>query len=1044
MTANSIRRFVTHLTGFLALLMLVCMLLPGVFALAADTGSSDNRRLQNGSFEEGMTFTNPSNQKGEHEVPYWRTTACGKKIELFTENKGTYFTNVTLKPAHGNYAAELNADEESTLFQVVNTAPSSIYEWGLSHGSRGKVDVMALVIGPAQPYAPSKPEKNGRDQLMQMVDWLGVNGNTVTPGAVPQQYVVYSKKFAPNGTFADNAGNNPFSRTPSTIYTEEWHIWVMASRSATSGVNPWNRFGMNGIGAAASEAEKELSLSEYYFYTVPAGQTQTLFCFTSISSGSNNKTLGNFIDVIDFKLYHPLSGSSTAHGSATISNSSDGEAALEGTTIGHPITINGSSSHTSHIPDGYSLIIKAIITAEDLAAGCDFVGVYHTSQDNNGNRVTNFIRGDAEGWTASDAEDGSRVYTYILNGVNSATDLHFVFIKSPTITYDANGGQDYVVDRTYNTAEAPNVYSFKPAVSGSDTTFISPYVSHAASGLSEGWKFVGWLLTGDAPGSTASPVINSDSLGNNTQLLPAVHTIACDYILDKASTTDSSQYFKVFEGSQALTSSVQTNEIGEAASVTWQNDSAMPLYGNAHKGLTMVAQWRWSQTFRPQTNSTNGYINSASGGSVTITSNREEQHYNTLDNGGICYYAATDEMITVSAQAAPGHTFEGWYNEAGQLVTTNPVYGYTETKESIRTLYARFSGNITQTFIRQVSSGSSWTDTTDDTVATLGRYTYTDVVGTRVSSTAAAGTEYRFVGWYDAAGTQVTANTTLEYTTSVSAVYYARFEQKNYTVSFVSQTKQPDGSFVSNTDGGIITVSSRSGSFGTEAASQALTSAGATFMGWFDASGNQLSTETVYSVTLSSNVNNNVYYARFEFVYHPEITSGPYLSFVAESSETIIPDVFAGRQAGTGINAKGFGGKYGNTISTGFKYKLDNLVNVTSVQITVTVPANAWVREYVGGPFTGIGSPVVTDSEKTTYHKGSIRQINEPCTLTYHWPAQGLQAGVEYGFILDNLYAPGASAVITVNQTNGFGVTAANGVVNTASANYRTSSHYPK
>ena len=49
-----------------------------------------------------------------------------------------------------------------------------------------------------------------------------------------------------------------------------------------------------------------------------------------------------------------------------------------------------------------------------------------------------------------------------------------------------------------------------------------------------------------------------------------------------------------------------------------------------------------------------------------------------------------------------------------------------------------------------------------------------------------------------------------------------------------------------------------------------------------------------------------------------------------------------------------------------------------------------------------------------------------------------------YGFIIDNLYAPGATATITVNGTAGTKVTNDNGAVNTASGDYRGKSHYPQ
>ena len=71
-------------------------------------------------------------------------------------------------------------------------------------------------------------------------------------------------------------------------------------------------------------------------------------------------------------------------------------------------------------------------------------------------------------------------------------------------------------------------------------------------------------------------------------------------------------------------------------------------------------------------------------------------------------------------------------------------------------------------------------------------------------------------------------------------------------------------------------------------------------------------------------------------------------------------------------------------------------------------------------------------------------KINEETTLKYYWDASGLQADTTYGFIIDNLYAPEATASITVNGTAGTKVTSDNGVVNTASEAYKSNSHYQK
>ena len=1047
------------------------------FVYASTEDTSDNRKLQNGSFEEGQTFTKDYIQTSQNDVPSWNTTATDGRIELFRENKNTYFSNgVTLKPSAGTYAAELNADEESTLYQVVKTTPSSVYEWGLDHGARNGADTMALIIGPNQSVKPSKTGKSGRDQFMQMVDWLIKQGKTSvkTSAGLGEQLTVYSKKFAASGTFADNAGNNAFSLTPSTIYTEEWHIWIMASVSATNGTNPWNSYGSNAGGSAGSSTGSggtDLDLNKYYLYTVPAGQTETLFGFVSVgyvkspTTPEKAKTYGNFLDGINFQLYHPLSGSSTAHGSAVIGGSDGTTGGEGGSGSGHKVTVNDKLA--TYVTDGEALKIQAIVKKADAENGCEFVGLYYTTQDTNGNPVTKLLQkagNEIEDngsltdeqkkgkWVKSTNADGDFIYTYYLEGLTSPTDLHFVFIKNPTVTYDPNGGKEYVVERRHNTEEAANVYSFKP-VAGKDYTFIPPYVSHAAEGQNDGWKFMGWLLTGDTvtdiPAGTNQ--VNAGQLGS--LLLPAVHTVACDYAIKTASAERSAQYFKIYGGNISLTEA-RNQDNDKVTGVTWTDSGQTKAYANVHNGLTMVAQWRWRQAFIPQVNSGSTYVDSANGGTVEITSvtNTSDTNYNAAynANGGKSYHAETDETVTATATAKDGFTFEGWYDASGNLITTNATLSYTETKEGVNTYYARFSGSVTQTYIRQVKNGDTWVDTTDDKIGTLGRYTYTDAVGTLISSTATAGTGYKFVGWYDSTGNKV-ADTmlindgaTISYKTTDDATYYARFETA-YTVKFAAQTKQANGSFKTDNVGGKVSVASVADVDGAAASSKATANSGYKFLGWYDKDGNQLSTNATYSTKTTSATNGVTYYARFEIVYTTTV-SDVYLSFIAESSETQIPSAFDGRDAGTGKNANGYGldNKYGNTIATGFKYSLNTMTDVRTIQITVTVPASAYVKVGGTGKFTGNGNSILTDSAGVIYNKGSIQKISGATTLTYYWDASGLQTNTTYGFIIDNLYAPGATATITVNGTAGTKVTSDNGVVNTASESYRGSSHYPQ
>ena len=809
---KQITRATESLRKVIAMICIIAIAFTGIVYVAAE----ESRKLLNGSFEEGQTFTGNYLQPDQSAVPSWNTTAFQGKIELFKKNTGIYINGVTLEPKDGTYAAELNADEESTLYQNVKTTPSSVYKWGLDHGGRNGTDTMALVIGPKQSVDPSKPSKEGRDQFMQMVDWLIAQGKTSvkTTAGLGEQLTVYSKKFAANGTFADNAGNNAFSLTPSSIYTEEWHIWIMASSRATSGTNPWNSYGSNAedpAGSGNGSGNTGVDLSKYYFYTVPAGQTDTVFGFVSVgyidstAPADKAKTYGNFLDNINFEIFHPLSGSTSTHGSAVVGGS-DGTSGGTGATAGHQVTIDNKLS--TFVADGEPLKIQAVVKKGDALDGCEFVGVYHTNLDENGKSKTEFLKlarnviddtgslteeEKAGKWLKTTNADGDIIYTYYLGNITSATDLHFVFIKSPTVTYDPNGGKAYVVKREYNTDEAPNVYSFKPDTNNSNATsetgelFIPPYVSHAAEGQNDGWKFMGWKLTGDVVDNIPEDKqVNAEQLG--TLILPAQHTIACDYTYKGVNNDSKAQYFKIYNGNVSLTKEIVKNDPGEATGVTWNDNGETKAYANVHKGITMIAQWRWLQAFIPQAHNAadDTYIDSNLGGTVEITSvtDTSDKNYNAAynENGGKSYHAKTDEKIIVKATANENYTFEGWYDESGDLITTNAEFAYVEAKESIKTYYARFSDTVKQTYIRQIKDGDGWTDTTDDKIGTLDRYTYTDAVGSPISSTAAASKGYKFVGWYDFAGNKVADSmlinngTTISYTTTGNATYYARFE----------------------------------------------------------------------------------------------------------------------------------------------------------------------------------------------------------------------------------------------------------------------------
>ena len=846
--------------------VLAVLLALAVGAAAEGTAGVDVRsgasiNVQNGSFEKGQTWADGYyKQPDQAAVPSWNTSAFEGKIELFRENLGIYIPGVTLKPADEKYAAELNADEESTLYQVLNTQPSSIYEWSLSHGARTTADTMALIIGPNQSVPDttesqgfrcllSKPNKNGRDQFMQMIDWLDKQGElngTYTNGLYNggEPITLYSKRFAENGAFKDNAGNNPFSLTPSPFYTQKWQIWLMQDHRATSGTgtNPWRTYGTS---AANNGGNANSSLAEaYYRYTVPTGQRQTLFGFVSVSTEENKgKTFGNFLDGITFTIYHPLTASTTPHGSAIIIST------LDNKQVGQ-YEVKPDQDVDTYVQRGVALNLEVKFPE----AGVTFAGVYYKTSDGEKVFIPNRDSGSGNPWTKDDTNGR---FTYTTAPVETGVELYFVFIKSPMITYDPNGGDAYNCGQT-GTGEDPNVYSFKP----NGTQRVSPYTAHAATKTTngipdEGWRFTGWQLSDDN---------NTVGTDNKPLIIPGVHTVACNYDF---SNSDNQQPFVILNGENTF---VEQKD-GEGNVTSWSAPSGVtPLYDQKAMGLTLVAQWQWKQTFVPCVKQANGqYTASQSGGTVTINKANTE----AAEIYGISYFAEEQETITVTATANTGYTFEGWYDENGELKAIEPELTYEVGKGDVRKYYARFVGNVVQNYIRQIPNASGeWIEVTGENVAELDHTRYAVGPGTVVDSTPEADTEdYVFEGWYRqengsfvrVADSLILNNRTLSYTVTGDATYYARFVPRvKFEVRYVDGNGNVTSPPVTGEAYGTVSQTEAAELPWTPISSTASPATGYRFVGWYDSDGSNkthLGSDATYSTAMPPV--GTTYYAMF-------------------------------------------------------------------------------------------------------------------------------------------------------------------------------------
>lgn len=730
--------------------------------------SSKAKRLQNGSFEynaDGSQYTQTSGyQQHSHKIQAWNTTAEENKVELFNATSKAHMSaNVSTKNyiPDGTYAAELNADEPGSLYQVVNTLPSSTYLWGLDHRGRMGTDTMALVIGPSQELRPSKnsgsttsetttpaiKKEFGKDQFMQMVEWAksqekikllsdysDASGNygRNTKGKGLQNITVYSKPFGLNGSFKSSDELSPFSLVPTDEHTEEWHIWIM-----TSGSGDWSSYGSNdrenGINIYGNINSSDMEKLKQFFYRVPAGQTESMFAFVPIDTadqhrGNNtNATCGNLLDNVNFEVFNSFTASSTNHGAGSLTDADNGYANEQDITHTNPISVYTKDNSTQNL--------VAQIKKEDFEKDVTFAGIYLTTQNAKGESVTVFkplknceIDESKLEWkkdsknekleTATvtlqngkqvvvsrlqtnneyaydipadmwlkhiDDKTGNIEYVMQLKNVSSSMDAHFIFLKSPTVTYDANSlkGFEYEISETDKT----NVYDFKPQTIGNGVKFIDPVSSHPPVAPDEGWKFTGWKLF-DTNG-----VVKYDN--GNDIILSGTNAIACN--VEQPNDQESKCKFIVVDGKKAQDAFDSGKDVVDSKNAVIGKEWALKpgvtsVYEKESEALTLVAQWRFKNTFIPeyQEKVTAGFTQGETGGTIELKNTTDSENYSVGENGTKSYFAGVGEQVVATAKANHLYTFIGWYDSEGNVVTTNHELVVNQIKGEIGKYHARF------------------------------------------------------------------------------------------------------------------------------------------------------------------------------------------------------------------------------------------------------------------------------------------------------------------------------------------------------------------
>ncbi len=419
------------------------------------TDSQGNNLLINAGFDDvkinkSYSYLQAANSTKPQAGIGWCTTASSYNVEIGNLEKGNaYNLPVTIETTvlnapwirEGEQFVELNADQESSLYQIVTTEVGKMYRWSLSHRGREGLDTMALIIGPDQTYEPKKVNSTSRDQLMQIADWLYMQTDValdVPEEGCSQKITLYTPKFNSSGGWESDS--NIFSWQKDAEHTEEWSVWIISSRNDT-----WHDYG---------ELDSEAAYN--FEYIVPEGHHKSIFGFVSIRSskadGTVNKTYGNLLDNVSFKEYYFIDiNNATNSGGSDLNIVYDEDKFLpEDTNSGW---VHAGSDISIHLKKGEREIIGAYISNA-------FVPI--------------------SDWTYNEETEE---YVYKIENVTSTITVEVIYVAN-TVVYDSRNDYEYQYDGVDGGFEVRLGPSIQEGA-------LQEYVSHAPI-ADDGWKFIGW------------------------------------------------------------------------------------------------------------------------------------------------------------------------------------------------------------------------------------------------------------------------------------------------------------------------------------------------------------------------------------------------------------------------------------------------------------------------------------------------------------------------------------------------------------------------
>lgn len=408
---------------------------------------------------------------------------------------------------------------------------------------------------------------------------------------------------------------------------------------------------------------------------------------------------------------------------------------------------------------------------------------------------------------------------------------------------------------------------------------------------------------------------------------------------------------------------------------TFDTGSKVTLTATPATGYSLVGWFNSSDT---SVGTSSTYTITSLTANTTLTAKFQKNWYTaTYTKGtGIATISKTSERVVyngsitaVTITLTEGYENPTWTNTGSATfdVATNKLSASASAIKSNITMVAsatikKFTITATAQYRNTDNTGSFTSGTTGGTTTGSNTYNY----GTSASLVASAKAGYKFQGWYDAEGTQLSTSTTYTISKVTAAVtVYARFQKNWYTVTYTR------GTGVNS----LSKTSERVAYNGTVTSETAVASTGYNSPTWTKSSGTGLLSVSAGKATLSAIQSNCTLVASATInSYTISYTKNANIASISKTSETVnyggTATCTATLPANTAQYTYSFGGWYEGSTQVGTALAL-SVANITAAR-TFEARGVATVNKYTLTVVNGSGSGTYNYGTKVTITASTI------------------------------------------------------------------------